>query len=60
MKALIINYVFARLKERSTWQGLILLATALGVTVNPHAADVIATTGATLMGGIWTLTHDAK
>jgi hypothetical protein len=55
---IITDYLLARLKERSTWQGLILLATALGVGISPEHAEAIATTGATIVGGIWTLTHD--
>jgi hypothetical protein len=57
---IITDYIFARLRERSTWQGLILLATTLGVSISPAHADAVATTGATIMGGIWALTHDVK
>lgn len=54
----VLNYILTRLKERSTWQGLILLATVFGASISPEHAEAIATTGATIMGGVWTLTHD--
>ena len=54
----VLNYILQRLRERSTWQGLILLATVFGASISPEHAEAIATTGATIMGGVWTLTHD--
>ena len=39
------KYLLERLKEPSTWRGLILLATALGVPIAPDAAEYVIAIG---------------
>jgi hypothetical protein len=45
-------YLLARLKEASTWRGLVYLLTALGVTVSPALAEAIIAAGMALAGVI--------
>ncbi len=45
-----LAYLLARLAERSTWQGLIALAGALGVSIEPSKAAAIITAGVALAG----------
>lgn len=47
-----IEYVLARLKEASTWRGIIGLLTAAGVTISPEMLDKIVAAGLALMGVI--------
>lgn len=46
----LIQIVIARLSENSTWRGLILVATALGVKMEPDLQNQIVTTGLSLVG----------
>jgi hypothetical protein len=46
------NYFLARLKEPSTWRGLIMVATAYGMRLSPEQAYAIASLGMALAGGI--------
>ena len=43
-------YVLARLRERSTWAGLLALASAVGWVIPDAAAQQIATGGVVLAG----------
>lgn len=52
-------YVIARLKEPSTWRGLIYLATAIGIPIAPALADSIIAAGLALAGLVAALTPDA-
>jgi hypothetical protein len=54
------DYLRERLKEPSTWRGLVLLATACGVPVAPQMAEAIITIGLALAGGIGVVTPDKK
>jgi len=49
-----------RLKEPSTWRGIILLCTAFGVPVAPQMAEAIITIGLALSGGVGVITSDKK
>lgn len=40
-----IEYVLARLKEASTWRGLIGLLTAAGISISPELLDKIVAAG---------------
>jgi hypothetical protein len=40
-----MSYVIDRLKEPSTWRGLIMLATAFGVNISPDLSNVIISVG---------------
>ena len=43
-------YIIARLKEASTWRGIIALLTAAGVTISPEMVDKIVAAGLAVMG----------
>ena len=51
-------YILARAKEPSTWRGLILLLTALGIPVAPELANAIVTIGLAAAGAIGIATPD--
>jgi hypothetical protein len=46
----ILNTALNRLSENSTWRGLILLATALGLKIDPELQTQILTAGLSLIG----------
>ena len=58
----LFDYLIERLKEASTWRGIIAVVTAGGLTLNPEQQTAIITAGLALMGltGIFTKDKDAK
>jgi hypothetical protein len=50
-----MDYIIARLSERSTWQGLVALVGAFGVTLDPTLTDAIVTFGIAAIGLIHVL-----
>jgi hypothetical protein len=46
----LINIVLQRLSENSTWRGIILVATALGVKLDPELQNQILVAGLGLVG----------
>lgn len=44
------QYLIARLSEASTWRGIVLLLTALGVSLSPEQAEAIVTVGLAVAG----------
>jgi hypothetical protein len=46
----IVNVVLGKLSENSTWRGLILVATALGVKLDPSLQEGILAAGLSLVG----------
>lgn len=48
----IISVIFERLTENSTWRGLILLSTALGLRLEPELQTQIISAGLALVGVI--------
>jgi hypothetical protein len=46
----IVNILLERLSENSTWRGLILVATALGVKLDPELQNQILVAGLGLVG----------
>lgn len=50
MKAL--YYLLDRLNENSTWRGVLLVATALGVSLSPSHQEAIVSAGLGLVGAI--------
>lgn len=52
------DYLIARARERSTWLGLISLATALGLVLSPAQQDAIIAAGMAAAGLIGTFTRD--
>lgn len=54
-----MNYVIARLQERSTWQGIVAIAGAFGVTLDPSLTDAIIALGVAAVGLIHVLWPEA-
>lgn len=54
------TYLLARLKESSTWRGIILLITAAGATISPEQAEAIVTLGIAVAGAVAVLFPDSK
>lgn len=52
------DYIVNRAKEASTWRGIILLLTAVGVPIAPAMADAIVSIGLALAGAVGVLTAD--
>ena len=52
------SYILARLQEPSTWRGLVLFVTAVGIPVAPALATAITTAGLGIAGLIGVLTAD--
>ena len=46
----VINALLEKLSENSTWRGLILLATAVGVKIEPELQEAILVAGLGLVG----------
>ena len=55
-----MNYVVARLKEASTWRGLIFIATAFGLQLAPAMQEAIVTAGIGLAGVVGAVLPDSK
>ncbi len=53
-------YLIARLKEPSTWRGLVLIATACGAKLAPEQWDAIVTGGLLVVGLIGASISDTK
>lgn len=51
-------YMIERLKEPSTWRGIIMLLTAIGVPIAPGMADTIIAIGMAVAGLIGVATPD--
>ena len=52
------KYFLDRAKEPSTWRGLIMLLTAIGIPIAPDMANAIITAGLALAGVIGVATPD--
>lgn len=46
------QYLIDRLKEASTWRGLVLIATSCGAMISPEQADSIVSIGLLVAGAI--------
>lgn len=53
-------YVIDRLKEASTWRGLVLVATAFGAALSPEQQEAIVTVGLLVAGLLGALLPDAQ
>lgn len=47
-----MQYILDRLKEASTWRGLVLIATACGTAISPEQQEAIVTVGLLVAGMI--------
>lgn len=52
------TYLLERMREPSTWRGIIMLLTAIGVPVAPAMADAIISVGLAVAGLIGVATPD--
>ncbi len=52
------DFILGRLKEPSTWRGLVLVATAFGMDLNPDQAYAIASLGIAIAGGMGVVSPD--
>ena len=57
---LAMNSILSRFSETSTWRGLILLATSLGVTIQPDYHEHIIAIGIGVVGIINVLRREKK
>lgn len=55
-----MNALLEKLSENSTWRGLILLATAFGVNIQPDLQGAIIAAGLGLVGLINVIRKDKK
>jgi nickel-dependent lactate racemase len=53
-----LNFLVDRLKERSTWLGIITIITAAGIHVTPEQAEAVAVAGAAIAGAVAVFTAD--
>lgn len=53
-------YVVNRAKEASTWRGVIMLLTAVGLKITPEMADAIISVGIAVAGAVGMLLPDSK
>ena len=54
----VLRFVADRLKERSTWLGILALLTAVGVGLSPEQIEAIAAGGVAVGGLILAFTKD--
>lgn len=54
------RYILNRLKERSTWLGLIAFATSCGATIATELTEPIITIGVALAGLVGVVTKDKE
>lgn len=53
------QYILARLKERSTWLGIISIVTVAGVALSPEQSEAIVNAGVAVAGVVAVFTPDA-
>lgn len=53
-------YVVNRAKEASTWRGIVMLLTAVGLKITPEMADAIIGVGIAVAGLVGMLLPDSK
>ena len=53
------DYIIARLKERSTWLGIMSIVTVAGVALSPEQSEAIVSAGVAICGAIAAFTADA-
>ena len=54
------TYLIDRLKEPSTWRGLVMIATACGAVLSPDQREAIVTGGLLIVGLIGAAIADTK
>jgi hypothetical protein len=54
------DFIIERGKEASTWRGIVAIATAAGVSLEPAQADAIVALGLAVIGAIGVFFADKK
>ena len=54
------SYLLERIKEPSTWRGLTLLLTAMGIPLAPGVADAVIAVGLAVAGLIGSVMPDKR
>ena len=54
------DYLLSRLREPSTWRGLTLLATAVGITLTPDQQNAIVAVGLAVAGAVGAVLPDGR
>lgn len=54
----LLSFLLARARERSTWLGIISLATALGLTLSELQGEAIIAAGMSIAGAVAVFTTD--
>lgn len=52
------DFLWARLREPSTWRGVIAILAAIGIQISPGLADAVISLALLLMGGVAVSTPD--
>lgn len=52
------DFMLARMKEKTTWRGVILLLGILGVALSPEQKEAIITAGVALIGAVEVLSKE--
>ena len=60
MSEISTEYILNRLKEPSTWRGIVSFAMAIGIVIEPEMAEKIIAAGVAVVGLILTLKKDAR
>ena len=55
-----LQYILDRLKEQSTWRGIILITTAIGAKLEPDQAEAIIASGIAIVGLINVFRREKK
>jgi hypothetical protein len=55
-----MNYLLDRLKEASTWRGLVLILTSVGIGIHPELVTPIIAVGTGVAGAIGVALKDKK
>ncbi len=54
------DFFLTRLREASTWRGIVMLISAAGITLSPEQAAAIIAAGMAVVGLIGVFTPDSK
>jgi hypothetical protein len=55
-----MDYILERLKERSTWAGIIAILTGFGVSLKPELSAAISTVGMGIAGLVLVIIKEEK
>jgi len=55
-----MKVILQRLKEESTWRGLITVASLAGVILSPEQAEAIVAAGLAVISAIWIFKPETK